>query len=123
MKRIVLITLSLAFAAMTARGQNIVPKAPEAHWAYADSHKNVTYLDYFTPLANAENGFNPEQSADGIHPYATVYRQMEQMLNETVSKVLKTKNDYYVISEEDARKATDAKRAQWAEMMSRMRTQ
>ena len=90
--------------------------------AYADSHKNVTYLDYFTPLANAQNGFDPEQSADGIHPYATVYRQMEQMLNETVAKVLKTKNNYYVISEEDARKATDAKRTQWEEMMRNRRT-
>ena len=91
--------------------------------AYADKHRNVTYLDYFTPLANAENGFDPEQSADGIHPYATVYRQMEQMLNKTAAKVLRTKNYFYVISEEDARKATDAKRAQWQEMMSRMRTQ
>ena len=53
---------------------------------------------------------------------ATVYRQMEQMLNETVAKVLKTKNNYYVISEEDARKATDAKRTQWEEMTRNRRT-
>ena len=47
---------------------------------------------------------------------------MEQMLNDTIAKVLKTKNNYYVISEEDARKATDAKRTQWEEMTRNRRT-
>lgn len=89
--------------------------------AYADKQKNVTWLDYFTPLANAENGLDPEQSLDGIHPLPTVYRTMEQLLNETAAKVLRTRNNYYVIPEEAARVATDAKRAQWEERMRNWR--
>jgi hypothetical protein len=39
--------------------------------AYADTQKNVTYVDYFTPLANAEKGLNDDSSYDGIHPAST----------------------------------------------------
>ncbi len=76
--------------------------------AYADGHKNVTYVDYFTPLANAENGLDDNCSYDGIHPAVNLYDDMERILVDAVKKVLKMKRqDFYTLpsDEADRRKA------------------
>ena len=36
--------------------------------SYADSEKNITYVDYHTPLADAELGLPASGTYDGIHP-------------------------------------------------------
>lgn len=102
--------------------------------AYADTHKNVTYVDYFTPLANAENGLDKEFTYDGIHPAANLYDDMERILADSVKGVLKLKKQsFYTLpsDEADERKAAaDAERRsrhmpmsfeEMVEMMSRMR--
>ena len=102
--------------------------------AYADSHKNVTYVDYHTPLADAELGLPEGTSYDGIHPAVNLYDDMERILVQSVRKVLKMKKaDFYTLpsDEADARKAkADADRKErgmplnfqgMVEMMSRMR--
>lgn len=102
--------------------------------AYADTHKNVTYVDYFTPLANAENGLDDAFSYDGIHPAVNLYDDMERILLDSVRKVLKLKKqEFYVLpsDEADRRKAeADAQRRSrnmpmnfngMVEMMGRMR--
>ena len=88
---------------------------------YADSDRNITWLDYFTPLANEENGFDKDQSYDGVHPVVTVYSTMEQLFVETVSKVLKTKNDYYVMPMEKAVEIKKQKDIEWEERMKRFK--
>jgi len=102
--------------------------------AYADTHKNVTYVDYFTPLANAEKGLDDSCSYDGIHPAVNIYDDMERILVEGVRKALKMKKqEFYTLpsDEADRRKVeSDADRKarnmpmnfnDMVEMMSRMR--
>ena len=68
----------------------------------------MTYVDYFTPLANAENGLDDNCSYDGIHPAVNLYDDMERILVDAVKKVLKMKRqDFYTLpsDEADRRKA------------------
>ena len=103
--------------------------------AYADSHKNVTYVDYHTPLADAELGLADDSSYDGVHPAVNIYDDMERILVDSVRKVLKLKKQqFYTLPSEEAdrRKVeSDADRKAknmpmnfkgMVEMMSRMRT-
>ena len=102
--------------------------------AYADTHKNVTYVDYFTPLATAEKGLAEDGSYDGIHPAINIYDDMERILVDGLKKALKLKKQsFYTIpsDEADRRKvAADAERREkgqpmsfndMVEMLSRMR--
>ncbi len=84
--------------------------------AYADSRKDIEWLDYFTPLANDKNGFNGDQSYDGVHPVITVYRTMEKLLTDAIAKSLKTENNYYVIPMEKAVEIKAKKDAEHAAM-------
>ena len=100
--------------------------------AYADSHKNVTYVDYHTPITAPNLGLPDNGTYDGVHPAINVYDDMERILVDAVKQVLKMKkaNFYTLPAEEaDARKA-DAERTEkgqpltvWGliESMSRMR--
>jgi lysophospholipase L1-like esterase len=74
--------------------------------AYADSEKNVTYVDYHTPLADAELGLPASGTYDGIHPAVNLYDDMERILVDSIRKVLKVKTDFYTLpaSEAEARK-------------------
>ena len=96
--------------------------------------KNVTYVDYFTPLVTPENGLDDSCSYDGIHPAVNIYDDMERILVDSVRKVLKLKKqDFYTLpsDEADRRKAeADADRKAknmpmnfkgMVEMMNRMR--
>ena len=82
--------------------------------AYADSHGNVTYVDYHTPLADAELGLPESGSYDGVHPAINLYDDMERILTDSIRKVLKMKKaDFYTLpaDEADARKVkADAER-------------
>ena len=103
--------------------------------AYADSHGNVTYVDYFTPLANAEKGLDEDSSYDGIHPAVNIYDDMERILVDGLKKALDLKEQsFYTLSsdEADSRKAAaDVERREknmpmnfndMVQMLSRMRT-
>ena len=71
--------------------------------AYADSHRNVTYVDYHTPLADAELGLPESGSYDGIHPAVNLYDDMERILVESIRKVLKMKKaDFYTLPADEA---------------------
>jgi len=102
--------------------------------AYADSHKNVTYVDYHTPLADDELGLADNCSYDGVHPAVNIYDDMERILVDGVRKALKLKKqEFYTLpsDEADRRKVeSDADRQAkgmpmnfkgMVEMMSRMR--
>ena len=102
--------------------------------AYADTHANVTYVDYFTPLANAEKGLADDSTYDGIHPAVNIYDDMERILVDGLKKALDLKEQsfYTLPSEEaDSRKAAaDVERREknmpmsfndMVQMLSRMR--
>ena len=86
---------------------------------YADSHKSITFVDYFIPLANARNGLDPDLSFDGVHPKINGYFIMERLVVDAVKKVLKSKKAYYVISEEDMLAKKAVQEEERAAMMSR----
>ena len=69
--------------------------------AYAESRENVTYVDYFTPLAAEDGGMSSEESYDGIHPKLNAYSKMERILNATLEEVLGVR-DLYSIPQEEA---------------------
>ena len=103
--------------------------------AYANTHRNVTYVDYFTPLANAEKGLDDDSSYDGIHPAVNIYDDMERILVDALKKALKLKKrEFYTLpsDEADSRKAAaDTERraknqpmnfSETVEMLNRMRS-
>ena len=102
--------------------------------AYADTHANVTYVDYFTPLANAEKGLADDSTYDGIHPAVNIYDDMERILVDGLKKALDLKDQsFYTLpsDEADSRKAAaDVERKEknmpmsfndMVQMLSRMR--
>ena len=50
--------------------------------------QQVTYLDYFQYLANAENGLDPELAKDGVHPTSLGYQKMEELLSPVLDKIV-----------------------------------
>lgn len=83
--------------------------------AYADSQKNITYVDYHTPLADAELGLPASGTYDGIHPAVNLYDDMERILTASIKKVLKVKTDFYTLPADEAEarklKADEQRRA------------
>jgi len=55
----------------------------------ADS--GCTFLDYFTPMADARNGMRPGYSSDGVHPTAAGYVVMEPLAEQAIAQALKGK--------------------------------
>lgn len=85
---------------------------------YAESCSGVTWLDYFTPLANSKNGFDKDQSYDGVHPVITVYHDMEKILAGSVSAILRPQSPYYVIPLDKAQEIKKKKDVEWEERMN-----
>ena len=54
---------------------------------YADRN-DLTYLDYFTPMADGKNGLKKELGNDGVHPNAKGYSIMEPLLENALDMVL-----------------------------------
>lgn len=50
---------------------------------------NIIYLDYFTPMANEQNGLKNEYSYDGVHPNEAGYRLMGPLAEAAIVKSLK----------------------------------
>jgi lysophospholipase L1-like esterase len=72
--------------------------------AYADKTKGITYVDYFTPLANSEMGLDTEMTYDGIHPTIYCYSFMEEIVAKSINQVLGNKAKYYTIPRDIAKK-------------------
>jgi lysophospholipase L1-like esterase len=54
---------------------------------YCVNH-SVTYLDYFSALADADGGMKPGTSFDGVHPNASGYAIMTPLAQAAIDKVL-----------------------------------
>ncbi|MBP5336660.1 MAG: neutral/alkaline non-lysosomal ceramidase N-terminal domain-containing protein [Bacteroidales bacterium] len=92
---------------------SLIVKMNQRLKAYADSQKNVTYVDYHTPIADAELGLPATGTYDGIHPAVNLYDDMERILTASLRKVLKVKTGFYTLPADEAevrKLASDAKR-------------
>ncbi|HDS1138140.1 TPA: SGNH/GDSL hydrolase family protein [Stenotrophomonas maltophilia] len=57
---------------------------------YADAQQLV-YLDYYTPMANAAGGLDPQLADDGVHPTAKGYAVMAPLAEAAVNRALQQK--------------------------------
>jgi len=57
---------------------------------YADAQQLV-YLDYYTPMANAAGGLDPQLADDGVHPTAKGYAVMAPLAEAAVTRALQQK--------------------------------
>jgi lysophospholipase L1-like esterase len=55
--------------------------------ALCDREKLV-YLDYYTAMANAKGGLDPELAADGVHPTAKGYAMMSPLAEKAIAEAL-----------------------------------
>lgn len=58
--------------------------------AYAAKEK-FTYLDYFTPMVDENQGLPKKWSQDGVHPNLDGYRVMEPLAQKAIAAALKAK--------------------------------
>ncbi len=54
---------------------------------YADTH-GIVFADYFTPLANDQNGLKDEYTNDGVHPIKTGYEVMAPIAKKAIARAL-----------------------------------
>lgn len=65
----------------------VVP-ALNARLAQLAEERNVTFVDYFTPLKTPDNAFNPDYANDGVHPTRAGYAVMEDLVEAAVRQAL-----------------------------------
>lgn len=51
----------------------------------------LTYLDYYSPMADERKGLKKEYSEDGVHPNKAGYKVMEPLAEKAIDKALKNK--------------------------------
>jgi acyl-CoA thioesterase-1 len=52
------------------------------------AREGLVYLDYYTPMANAKGGLDPELAADGVHPTAKGYAAMGPLAEKAIAEAL-----------------------------------
>ena len=55
---------------------------------YAEKNE-ISYVDYFTPMADHRNGLKKEYSEDGVHPNLAGYKVMEPLVEKAIEKALR----------------------------------
>jgi len=50
--------------------------------------ENLVYLDYYSALANAQGGLDPELASDGVHPTAKGYAIMAPLAEKAIAEAL-----------------------------------
>ncbi|MBC8376722.1 MAG: SGNH/GDSL hydrolase family protein [FCB group bacterium] len=56
--------------------------------AYARAN-GITYLDYFTPMADNKNGLKEKYTYDGVHPNKAGYMKMSKLLKQALKELNK----------------------------------
>ncbi len=54
---------------------------------YAEMN-GIFYVDYFTPMADEQNGLKKEYSEDGVHPNQAGYKVMAPLVEKAIAEVL-----------------------------------
>ncbi len=89
--KVVLSSVLPAFAFPWRPAIDPVPKVRELNdqiKAYADKN-HITYLDYFTAMADDRRGLPSTLSKDGVHPNLAGYKMMEPLAEQAIEKALK----------------------------------
>ena len=50
--------------------------------------EGLVYLDYYTPMANAKGGLDPDLASDGVHPTAKAYGVMAPLAEKAIATAL-----------------------------------
>jgi len=50
--------------------------------------EGLVYLDYYTPMANAQGGLDPQLAKDGVHPTAKGYAVMSPLAEKAIAETL-----------------------------------
>jgi acyl-CoA thioesterase-1 len=50
--------------------------------------EGLIYLDYYTPMANAKGGLDPDLASDGVHPTAKAYGVMAPLAEKAIATAL-----------------------------------
>jgi lysophospholipase L1-like esterase len=90
--RVILASITPAFDYPWRKGLNPAPKIQAINaWmqGYCVNH-SVTYLDYYTAMADANGGMKPGISVDGVHPNASGYAIMAPLAQVAIDKALGT---------------------------------
>ena len=53
------------------------------------AQNNITYLDYFTAMADSRNGLPANLSKDGVHPNLAGYKVMEPLAEKAIDEAIK----------------------------------
>ncbi len=91
--KVVLSSVTPAFAFPWRKSIDPVPKVKalnEMLKAYADKN-SITYLDYFTAMADARKGLPANLSKDGVHPTLEGYKMMEPLAEKAIAAAIKRK--------------------------------
>ena len=72
------------------KGKNPDVKIPELNTMLANYAKKnkIVYADYFSQMANANNGLDKELSNDGVHPTLAGYKIMEKVILPQINTLL-----------------------------------
>ncbi|MCL2660306.1 MAG: SGNH/GDSL hydrolase family protein [Acidobacteriaceae bacterium] len=54
------------------------------------TRENLVYLDYYSAMANAQGGLDPELAKDGVHPTAKGYAIMAPLAEKAIAEALAT---------------------------------
>ncbi len=52
------------------------------------AREGLVYLDYYTAMANANGGLDPDLAVDGVHPTAKGYTMMEPLAEKAIAEAL-----------------------------------
>ena len=88
--KVYICSLTPAFDYPWSKGKEPNIKIPELNkmiQAYA-SKNHVTYVDYFSKLADSRNGMPDNLAKDGVHPKLAGYKIMEDIVLKSLKKVL-----------------------------------
>ena len=66
---------------------NKIPKLNEMLKAYAARHRMV-YLDYFSAMADDQNGLLEKYTYDGVHPNKEGYKAMEPLVENAIAEAI-----------------------------------
>ena len=88
--KVFLCSVTPAFDYPWSRGKHPNVKIPQLNKLIADyAQKNhLTYVDYFSKLADSRNGMPADLAVDGVHPKLAGYKIMEEVVLKSLKKVL-----------------------------------
>lgn len=74
----------------------IIPKLNAMLREYAEATEGVEYVDYFSPMADADGAMRADYSPEGTHPNGEGYKVMERIIVRAINKINGTNKEYFI---------------------------